>query len=179
MEKEAFLVITCSLVKQGSYTLVWVLQPPASTERSFTIRTNSFELTLPVIDAMVSVGGPLLYEPKTIKMIYIVIAFVAATAAPALWRRIVDTVVIYLRLTMPQLPEFIVCLKTYKHPRIPERLIPLQWLWLTFARNIKLCITQGTIVWTIVFIVCLPEAKDLMKSRAYTSFKIQLVPPCS
>ena len=26
MEKGAFLVITCSLVKQGSYTLVWVLQ---------------------------------------------------------------------------------------------------------------------------------------------------------
>jgi len=47
----------------------------------------------------------------------------------------------------------------------------------TITRNIKLCITSGTLVGSITFIICLPAIVTPIKDRAATNLLLQLVPP--
>ena len=146
------------------------------SESSFDIPSS--DLTIPLIDATFSLASQLLPEVMHMKLIVILKAFMAATIASALWRRLFDFLCVYCSaLKMPQVPHFILCFQTYRHPRIPLPLLPLQWLCLTFAKNVKACVTQGTLVWIIVFIDCLPESKSLMKSRACTNVILKMAPP--
>jgi len=50
-------------------------------------------------------------------------------------------------------------------------------LCFTVIKNTKLYITQGTLIWTIVFIVCLPESKANMKVTFMRTMKLQFLPP--
>jgi len=53
------------------------------------------------------------------------------------------------------------------------------WRRLCFIvmKNKKLFITQGTLIQTIIFIVCLPESKANMKVTFMRTMKLQFLPP--
>ena len=53
---------------------------------------------------------------------------------------------------------------------------PIQWVCFTIVRNTKLCITQGTLLWT-VFAAFLPESKANMKITLAKTVKYQFIPP--
>ena len=54
---------------------------------------------------------------------------------------------------------------------------PLWWLCATFIKNTKLCLTTGTLIWTITFICTLPNNANSIRRLATNNVLYQLLPP--
>ena len=146
-----------------------------NAESSFQI--PSFELTIPLLGAAFSMRVQFPFDDKPMEQLYVFRAFVVATVASAMWRRTLEFIFVYCGLKLPPLPVWVRALQTYRTPRLSPRLCPLQWLCFSLTRNIKLCFTPGTLIWTITFIIWLPESKPSMWSRASATLMLQMLAP--
>ena len=117
------------------------------------------ELAIPLIDAALSVSlqFPLRFNPK--KPLRFILAIVAATVAAVIWRRPLHLIFVYCGLKLPPVPAWMRAIISYINSHLPLRLHPFRWLCKTLIKNIKLCVSSGTLIWTVIFIICLPKGE--------------------
>ena len=158
-------------------------EPAADAELSLdlptetSIQLDSFKLNIPVVDALLSLAlqialGNIKMDPQ-----HVFIAFVLATLASVIRRRLLYFIFIHCDLKLPHIPPWIVAPHIYIYRPPSLSLYPLQWLFLTLSSNIKLCITSGMLIWTINFVGCLPNTGKIIKVRATTNFLLQMLLP--
>ncbi|KAG2558703.1 hypothetical protein PVAP13_8NG351200 [Panicum virgatum] len=139
-----------------------------TTETS--IQLASFELNIPLVDALLSLALQISLGNIHMDPVHVFRAFVIPTLASAVWRRLLHFISAHCDAKLPPIPAWIRAPHIYINHRPSLSLYPLRWLCLTLSRNIKLCITSGTLIWTITFISCLPNTAATIKVRAAANF---------
>lgn len=152
------------------------------TEIDLELNTESvfqsafLEPKIPLLSAAFTVASQVPFIYKNMELLQVFTAFLLATIALALWRRTKEFFSGYCGLALPFLPEWIHCLKSYRDAGVPIYIYPIQWFCFATVRNIKFCVTQGTLLWSLTFILCLPETQKTIKYKTAYTLLAQLIP---
>jgi len=156
------------------YSCINTSQDSPITEIKLELTTESvlqraiLEPTIPFLSAAFTIASQIPFIYKDMEVLQVLRAFLLATIALALWRRTKDFLSGYCGLALPSLPEWIHCLKSYKDAGVPFYVYSIQWFCFATMRNIKRCLTQGTLLWSLTFIFCLPETQQTLKYKQPT-----------